>query len=137
MNQILYRGGYKYQLAETFFLQTDIRPGADIITSYVLLSRDGALCILSGYAWDGPSGPAPDTPDFMRASLVHDALYQLMREGHLDPAEWRDDADKLLRTLCIEDGMPHLEAELAYMAVRGFASVAADPSSNKAPVRAP
>jgi hypothetical protein len=37
-----------------------------------------------GYAWNGPSGPTLDTRNFMRGSLVHDALYQLMREGRMD-----------------------------------------------------
>ncbi len=31
-----------------------------------------------------PNGPTIETKTFMRASLVHDALYQLMREEHLE-----------------------------------------------------
>ena len=49
-------------------------------------------------AGDGPSGPAIDTKNFMRASLVHDALYQLMRLGTLDKSR-RQYADRLLQTI--------------------------------------
>jgi hypothetical protein len=60
--------------------------------------------ISKGYAWDGPSGPTIDTGNFMRGSLIHDALYQLMRTGNL-PTSFRERADLLLRKTCIDDGM--------------------------------
>jgi len=44
---------------------------------------DGGLLIKAGYSWDGPSGSAIDTKNFMQGSLVHDALYQLLRENIL------------------------------------------------------
>ena len=45
----------------------------------------------------GASGPTLDTDDTMELdSLVHDALYQLMREGCL-PQSARKAADKLMR----------------------------------------
>jgi len=128
---IAYSCGYKYQLEEPYMLTISIRPAQDIATSFVLLSMAGELTVRSGYAWDGPSGPTVDTPNFMRGSLVHDALYQLMRENHLDHHLHREAADKLLRDICIEDGMPHWQAQAVYMAVRGFAGVASEPSSNK------
>lgn len=37
------------------------------------------LRILPGFCWDGPSGPVPDLNLFMYPSLVHDALYFLIR----------------------------------------------------------
>ena len=40
--------------------------------------------IAARYAWDGASGPTFDTKDTMTPSLIHDAFYQLMREGVLD-----------------------------------------------------
>ncbi len=40
---------------------------------------DGVLTIRSGYAWDGPGGPAMDTPAAMYGSLSHDALYHHSR----------------------------------------------------------
>ena len=57
------------------------------------LNTKGHLIIKRSYAWDGPSGPTIDTKNFMRGSLVHDALYQLMRHEHLSSDEWRAVAD--------------------------------------------
>jgi methyl coenzyme M reductase gamma subunit len=67
---------YKYQLMEPYELPIGIR-GYTIDTHYLKLSEDGDLTISNGYAWDGPSGPTIDTKDFIRRSLVHDALYQM------------------------------------------------------------
>ena len=83
---ILYREGYKYQLASTYRVQTNILPIADIVTDYILLSVTGFFTIRQGYAWDGPSGPTIDTKSAMRGSLVHDAGYQILRLGLLDQA---------------------------------------------------
>ena len=70
---------YKYQLTDDYYIRIDIRPGQDLEFRFLSLSSDGILTIRKSYAWDGPSGPTIDTMDFMRGSLVHDALYQLMR----------------------------------------------------------
>ena len=71
------------------------------------------------------------TKDFMRGSLVHDALYQLMRDGQLDAGEWRKQADKELRRLCREDGMNPLRAAWVYAAVQLFARKAASREGSK------
>lgn len=81
--------------------------------------EDGVLTIAKGYAWDGPSGPAFDTSDFMRASLVHDALYQLIREKEFSQV-YRMDADRIMKRICEEDGMPWLRVQWCYWAVRKF-----------------
>ena len=128
--RIYYRKGYKYQLDQGFGMRTDIIPIDILETKYILLYRSGRLIIKMGYAWDGPSGPAVDTKSFMRASLVHDALYQLFRQGLL-PLIWRKEVDKLLYQLCLEDGMWRWRAWLAYRAVRRFAKKAALPSQKK------
>lgn len=100
--KVKYRDGYKYVLHETCSLQTEIQPPSDIVTPYLMLTAGGLLTVVRGYAWDGASGPAVDTKDFIRPSLIHDAFYNLMREGLLDLG-WRKAADKLLRELYIED----------------------------------
>ena len=96
--------GYKYELLEPYSHDVGIMPSEDIITRYVSLLRTGTLVISERYAWDGPSGPTIDTPDTLRASLVHDALYQLMSLGLLDHRQHRNQADRLLRDIMIEDG---------------------------------
>jgi hypothetical protein len=115
---IYYRDGYKYQLTRDYSVQIGIRPLAFIYTPFVRLDTDGMLHLVSGYAWDGPSGPAIDTPNFMRGSLVHDALYQLMRLGRLNSDVHRKTADEELRRICKEDGMSSLRAWWVYNGVR-------------------
>ena len=119
MSKIEYRAGYKYQLVKSVTFRTDAYPSQGVQTPFICLDADGTLTIKSGYAWDGPSGPTVDTKNFMRGSLVHDALYQLMREGHLD-RKYRKTADKLLRKMCREDGMTDIRAWWVYQAVQNF-----------------
>ena len=133
---IKYKSGYKYQLVETYTIQTEIKPEFDIITEYIVLYRNGTLTMKKGYAWDGPSGPTIDTKSFMRGSLVHDAFYQLMREGHL-PIELRDTADRELQRMCIEDGMWRIRAWWVYRALKAYAKKAAMGSSRKEILSAP
>ena len=125
MNQIRYVEGFKYQLHAAYTIQTPIRPEKHIATEYIILSTLGVLIIKEGYAWDGPSGPTVDTPEFMRGSLVHDAFYQLMREGYLEH-EYREQADDLLRAMCREDGMSWIRAWWVHTAVRNFGEISID-----------
>lgn len=130
MKYIKYRKGYKYQLAVDTVQQVDIFPEEPIYTPYIDLSTLGKLTIRQGYAWDGPSGPALDTPGAMRASLVHDVLYQLMREEFL-PREARAQADKELYRIAREDGMNWLRAKYFYFAVSKFAANRAHPNQKR------
>jgi|SRR6185369_17069673 len=116
---IKYCEGYKYQLVEDYTVQIVIHPQQDISSEFILLSTKGELTIEKGYAWDGPSGPVLDIPSFMRASLVHDALYQLMREGLL-PESAKEFADGEMKRICLESGMDYSLAEIAYKGVEFF-----------------
>jgi hypothetical protein len=137
MKCIAYNGGYKYQLKETYCLAIDIKPEAPINTEYIKLDIEGNLTIVEGYAWDGPSGPTIDTLTFMRGSLVHDALYQLMRECYLDHNVYREAADRTLQKICKEDGMCSFRAWYVYQGVHFFADPAADPAAERPVTRAP
>ena len=121
---------YKYQLTEDFVYKTGmIWP--DITAEYISLDYvHGNICIKKGYCWDGPSGPTYDSKSAMRASLVHDALYQLIRMRKLTPI-CRKNADKLLYKICLEDGMWKWRAWLWCQAVKRFAGWAAEPGSQK------
>lgn len=101
---IRYKRGYKYQLFEEYRIQTPFRPLTTLSIDYVTLEPDGTLTIYKGYAWDGPSGPTFDTKSFMRGSLVHDVLYQLMYHELL-PYSCKDEVDDFLVMICDEDGM--------------------------------
>jgi len=137
MECITYKAGYKYQLKEPYVVDVGIQPKEGIETDYLALTVDGILTVKKGYAWDGPSGPTLDTANFMRGSLVHDALYQLMREGHLDGGCHREAADRLLQRLCREDGMSALRAWWVYLGVRFGGGPSVDPANDKPLLRAP
>lgn len=122
--------GYKYQVTEDYAIKIDLRrlkPIRAKVAKFLSLSPAGVLSIKKYYAWDGPSGPTIDTRDFMRGSLVHDALYQLMREGVLDYRVHRQRADEILRELCLQDGMCKFRAWYVYQAVHICAEGGARP----------
>ena len=122
MDSIKYRAGYKYQLHEDFEIQVSIKPEKEEKDDYIILDTDGKLTIKKGYAWDGPIGPTIDTATFMRGALVHDALYQLMREERIDRSH-REAADDELRKIILKDGMSRLRAWWVHRAVRLAAAI--------------
>lgn len=141
-----YRAGYKYQLAAdyqhpfgfTFPLCKEVE------TDYLWLGEGpgwGAnmmtLIVKKGYAWDGPSGPTIDTKNFMRGSLVHDALYQLIRLEYLDKNIYRSIADEELYRCCREDRMSWLRANIVYYSLRVFGNPAARRSAENKVLTAP
>lgn len=133
---IKYRSGYKYQLAEDYRLGIELFPAAAICTEYIDLDPEGILTIRKGYAWDGPSGPTIDTRNTLRGSLVHDALYQLMRQGRL-PQSVRLLADNIAHRIWREDGMSAWRAFLWRRELGKFAAAAADPKNMKTVQTAP
>ena len=139
MECISYKSGYKYQLFEEYCTDIPIKPNDTISSSgnYVTLSKEGKIVIKKSYAWDGPSGPTIDTLNFMRGSLVHDALYQLMRENQLPRFSYRDQADRLLQQMCKDDGMTSIRAWWVYQGVSKFGSSASNPNNIKEVIKAP
>lgn len=135
MRHIHYKSGYKYVLQKDYSVHVEIF-GEEIDTPFVKLDESGKLTIKANFAWDGPSGPAIDTKTFMRASLVHDAIYGLIRDGYLTKAD-RLYADQLLREMCVEDGMSSIRAWWVYVAVRSFAARAVDGNSSRKVQEAP
>ncbi len=121
--------GYKYDLQETYKHHVPRLYGKDFINDYISLFQC-VLTIKKGYAWDGASGPTWDDKTNMRGSLVHDALYQIMREGGLSRVMYRKYADKLLIIICLEDGMNKLRAKIWYRAVRMFCGKSSLPRKN-------
>lgn len=125
VKQIIFRKGYKYQLGRDYIhkLPPEFKLLRPILHPLYSISG-GELILKRGYAWDGASGPAIDSPNFMRGSLVHDVFYQMLREdsiprffGTTDTRKW---ADQELRKICIEDGMSKIRAAWVYWAVRRY-----------------
>ena len=143
------KDGYKYQLIEewecTFILKSSsfsISKGVSRSLKFLEFrvvedseenSDDNShykLVVRHEYAWDGLSY-FWDSSSSMRGSLVHDALYQLMRESVLSTTKDRPTADKILRDLCVQDGMWEFKAWLIYVGVRIFGERYASPSEAK------
>ncbi len=129
--KIRYRSGYKHQLATEYPITIPIKPKADIDTKFIKLTKTGLLTIIEGYAWDGPSGPVPDTKRNLRASLIHDALYQLMRNRKLTAKAHKDKADKLFKKMCIQDGVERNIAHAYYLGLKVAGKPATDPKNAK------
>ena len=119
---VKYVGGYKYQLRENVCIRTALRPAVTVAVPLVTLDPDGDLFVEKYFAWDGPSGPAPDFKRDMMAALVHDALYYLIRMGALDMSFKRAADDELYRIM-VEDGISGWRARLYRWAVVKFGGV--------------
>jgi len=131
-DEIRYRSGYKYQLVEEYSLTVSVTPDDAVeVDEFIDLSTEGVLVIKKGYAWDGPSGPTIDTKNFMRGSLVHDALYQLMRAKKLSKDQWREEADLELKRICLKDGMSRIRAWWVHKGVRLGGGSSASTESRK------
>lgn len=120
-HRIAFRDGFKYVLEEPYYVYVGIIPARrnTVGNRYVKLTPDGHMSVAAGYAFDGASGPAVDSVNVLRGALVHDACYQLIREGYVDPS-WREKADDVLRAICLEDGMSQARAWWIWKAVRLF-----------------
>ncbi len=124
-----YKGDYKYVTAAVETYETAIETEALHAFSHGEMSPTGRLTIKKGYAWDGPSGPIIATASVMRGSLVHDCLYQLLRETDFGAPETHDRrrkmVDEILYKICIEDGMWRWRAKWILAAVRKAGGAAA------------
>ena len=126
---ITYAEGYKYQLVRDYSVVVNIA-NETVNSEYIKLYPDGQLVIKKGYAWDGPSGPTVDTKDSMRGALIHDALYQCMRDYGLDRDKYKDVADTEFRKACQEDGMSWIRAGYMYYGVKLFGSKSTKPEGD-------
>ncbi len=108
--------------------------------NYISLDK-GVLIVKKHYAWDGSSIPHKKTLRILSlwlynpdkyckvASLVHDALCQLMRESRL-PRHHKEFIDGLYRDMCVEGGMSARQANHRYKALRKFPNAGVYPEKN-------
>jgi len=137
MKQIKYRKlrKYKYQVWEDYIVQTPIK-GYRHVSDFWCIFKNGKVLAKKGYCYDGPSGPTIDTHTFMRGALIHDIFYQAFRE-RIVPLSERDTADRLLQTMCIEDGMNKIRAWWVYHGVKYGGKPAAKPNGKQKIYTAP
>jgi hypothetical protein len=108
---------WKYENIEDVIISTGLKTEQYYNSPFLLMSCNGILTIRPGYRWDGASSVAIDTKNIMLPSLVHDALYQLIREGVLQPDD-RKRCDEIMYELNIERGMAKIRASSIYYALR-------------------
>ena len=122
---------YKYELMEAFTIKVDLPDTPQRSIDEFVFVRDGDLILSKYYAWDGSTIPMKglfgiigwNSDKFCKiASLVHDALYQLMKAELLD-RKYKDYADRFYQFLCKEGGMPDWQANLRYWALKNFGSL--------------
>ncbi|MCK5614128.1 hypothetical protein KAR91_70340 [Candidatus Pacearchaeota archaeon] len=109
-------GYWKYKTRKDHGVFTKITPLESIFTKYIILTSNGELIIKNGYGYND-LGWLPSIKTTMKAMLFHEALYYLVKERLLCPS-FRVDADKLLRDICIREGMWKWMAWLIYRIVR-------------------
>jgi hypothetical protein len=119
MKTVAYKSGYKLQTSERYYMDVGTNIIERIKNKFCYLDPSGRLMIHAGYAWDGVSGPVPTTSKSLRASLIHDALYQFMKSKQLS-ISYRKEVDELFYQILREDGMNFLVARTYYRAVRIF-----------------
>jgi len=126
---------YKFELLQEFIFKSELFSmySGDITTSkendIVYLDSDkDELHIKKHFLWDGSSVPFKNILRLIgwkvdrychKASLIHDALYLLMRINALTD-EFQAIADLIYYQLCLEGGMPRYQADLRYWALRHF-----------------
>jgi len=130
----------KYQIAEDLYVYIPHWPFGSIDTEFIVVkpgkNGNAVMLIKKYWCYDGPSGPAVDTPNFMEPSAAHDALYWLIRWGHI-PASYRQHADDLMYDLCLKKGMWKIRARWCCRAVKRFAASAASPDNKREILTAP
>lgn len=113
---IEYRKQFKWVLTREYQIILPAEfDGVEFNGKFVSL-KNRVLTIRVGYGWDGASGPAIDTENFMQGSCVHDSLYEIIRK--LKRKDLRKAVDKLLIVICKKDGMTFIRRQWVYSAVR-------------------
>ena len=116
---------YKFKLEDDYAI--DISIDFDCHNSFVSLDKQ-RLILRHSYLWDGSSIPLKrfvpkKVYDFDKyckeASLVHDGLCQLMREGLL-PKRYKKEVDNLYRYMAIQGGLSKRNANRRYKYMRKY-----------------
>lgn len=115
-------GKYKYELLHTHVYTLNCFQQFE--NDYIKLEYD-KLTIKKGYQWDGATA-FPDVKSILRASLIHDVFYQIIRESNFKKNEkkaLKEYADIRLKDFCIEDGMLPSLASSVKFGVATFGSI--------------
>lgn len=134
--KLKYKEGYKFQTVDDYTVFVGITPPKALVFKWAILSENGWLTIIHDYAWNGMSGIPLNIKSSIRGVLLHDACYQMIRLGYLEP-KWKDVADQVLYNCCVEDGMLKLLAKAILKAVETFGHPATTPAQEPPVLEAP
>lgn len=102
-------GKYYLKLLRPYGFQTGIKLDHPVLKEYYSLYKDGWCNVFTNYCWNG-ADKCPDTVSVIRASLEHDPLTQLYKEGLIPEFSIPIFNDRF-ETCCREDGMPGWQAK--------------------------
>ena len=138
---IQYRDGCKYQLQQTYRVQTPFK-GMAFKRRWSSLDDNGVMTLREGLAWNGASGPTIDSPPSIHPSGEHDELYGAIETGDLfDGFNWtkrKVEAFRIRRRIdlffcrrLIECGMAKWRANAWLWGVRKFGASHAVPGKKQ------
>ena len=125
-------GDYLYKLKNSIKMDVNlpniVQDKDSLAYRYITLTEDGELRVYHDYCWNGSSVPGKkiwkrfgwNSDKYCKvASLVHDALCQLIRLGYLSMS-YKEVVDELYRKMCIAGGMGKKQANIRYWFLRKF-----------------
>jgi hypothetical protein len=116
-DKIAYTHADKFVLGKDAIFKLSFAPQYTVDTSYARFTPDGVLIVKRGFLWSA-NFPAMNTENTRPASLVHDALYELIKDGHLPRKPFKNLADMVMRDVLLECGILDARAWAWYMAVQ-------------------
>jgi hypothetical protein len=126
-DHIHYLAGLKYRLDEPYRLKVQL-DSPNMVCRHVSYT-DGELLIDREFVWDGMTGMVYNEDAVIRGSLVHDAIYHLMRECNMKASNEKI-ADELLYKIVVEDGVSWLYAQFIWYYVKYLGKYGRDPRMN-------
>jgi hypothetical protein len=135
--QIAYTKADKFVLGRNEWFDLDFAPMYEVESSYVKFTIDGVLMIKRGFLWSA-NFPAMNTENTKPASLLHDAGYDMIKDGLLPRKPFKDLFDMAMRDVLLECKILDARAWAWYMAVQiggDNALNAPRPSLRYSPVR--
>lgn len=115
--QIAYVKADKFILGRDEFFSLPFKPKETIRTSYCTFYDNGDLHIKRGFLWSA-NFPAINTENTKPASLLHDCIYNLIKDGFLPREPYREHGDRLLYDVLIECNVLQYRAFAWYKAVQ-------------------
>jgi len=126
--RIQYLAGIKYRLDKPYRLK--VKLNSDNIVCRHVSYTDGELLIDREFVWDGVTGMWINESAAMRGSLVHDAIYHLIRECGIDDSNAKI-ADDLLYQFSREDGVSWTLAQIMHYTTKYLGPYGRDPKFNQ------